>query len=171
MITVLRLSHRPERDKRLSTHVALVARAFGASKLIYSGLRDKKMEQTIEKVANVWGGDFQISYEKNWRKVIEKFNGFKLQLTMYGLDYKKQISKIKKQKNVLVVVGGEKVPWEVYEMVDLNVGVTNQPHSEAGALAVLLENLKLKRNFSGAERRIMPCKKGKNIKKAIQNIK
>ncbi|TLZ95287.1 MAG: tRNA (cytidine(56)-2'-O)-methyltransferase, partial [Methanobacteriota archaeon] len=30
MITVLRLGHRPARDKRVTTHVALTARAFGA---------------------------------------------------------------------------------------------------------------------------------------------
>ncbi len=29
MIAVLRLGHRPERDKRITTHVALTSRAFG----------------------------------------------------------------------------------------------------------------------------------------------
>ncbi|MGC9107424.1 MAG: tRNA (cytidine(56)-2'-O)-methyltransferase, partial [Infirmifilum sp.] len=28
-VVVLRLYHRPDRDKRVTTHVALVARAFG----------------------------------------------------------------------------------------------------------------------------------------------
>ncbi|TFG70124.1 MAG: tRNA (cytidine(56)-2'-O)-methyltransferase, partial [Methanomassiliicoccus sp.] len=30
MIVVLRLGHRPERDQRVTTHVALTARALGA---------------------------------------------------------------------------------------------------------------------------------------------
>jgi len=37
MIEILRLGHRKKRDARLSTHVALVSRAFGASKIYYSG--------------------------------------------------------------------------------------------------------------------------------------
>jgi len=169
MVKILRLSHRPARDKRLTTHIALVARAFGAEEIVYSGIKDKKMEQTIQKLNETWGGNFKISYEKSWRKVISSFKGLKVHLTMYGLDYKKEISKIKNKKNVLFIVGGEKVPWTVYETVDLNIGVTNQPHSEAGALAVLLEKMDLKADFQGAERKIIPSKKGKNIKKLIQN--
>ena len=34
MIIVLRIGHRIGRDKRITTHVALVARAFGANKII-----------------------------------------------------------------------------------------------------------------------------------------
>jgi len=34
MITVLRIGHRISRDKRITTHVALVARAFGADKIL-----------------------------------------------------------------------------------------------------------------------------------------
>ena len=44
MIEVLRLGHRISRDKRISTHVALVARAFGASKIYYTGQKDKSMK-------------------------------------------------------------------------------------------------------------------------------
>ncbi|MGI0148094.1 MAG: tRNA (cytidine(56)-2'-O)-methyltransferase, partial [Thermoplasmata archaeon] len=33
-VTVLRLGHRPSRDKRVTTHVALVARAFGAAGIL-----------------------------------------------------------------------------------------------------------------------------------------
>ena len=33
MITVLRIGHRPARDKRVTTHVALAARAFGGEVL------------------------------------------------------------------------------------------------------------------------------------------
>jgi tRNA (cytidine56-2'-O)-methyltransferase len=34
MITVLRIGHRPERDKRITTHVGLVSRAFSAEKML-----------------------------------------------------------------------------------------------------------------------------------------
>ena len=44
IIEVLRLSHRIRRDVRLSTHVALTARAFGASKIYYSGQHDSSLE-------------------------------------------------------------------------------------------------------------------------------
>ena len=48
MIVVLRLGHRRARDKRISTHVGLVARAFGAQKIIYSGEKDQKLLDSIK---------------------------------------------------------------------------------------------------------------------------
>jgi len=44
MITILRIGHRISRDKRITTHVALVARAFGAEK-IYIDQKDTKIEE------------------------------------------------------------------------------------------------------------------------------
>lgn len=53
MIAVLRLGHRKKRDARVTTHVCLAARAFGASKIILSGEKDektyKKMLKTLLK--------------------------------------------------------------------------------------------------------------------------
>ena len=46
MITVLRLGHRKGRDKRITTHVGLVARAFGADELLIS-TKDEGIEITI----------------------------------------------------------------------------------------------------------------------------
>ena len=46
MITVLRLGHRISRDKRITTHVALVARAFGAYNIIIS-TKDQQIEENI----------------------------------------------------------------------------------------------------------------------------
>ena len=51
MITVLRLDHRLGRDTRITTHVCLTARAFGADKVILSGERDN--------VALLQIGDFE----------------------------------------------------------------------------------------------------------------
>ena len=46
MITVLRIGHRISRDKRITTHVALVARAFGADNILIDSI-DKKIEQFL----------------------------------------------------------------------------------------------------------------------------
>jgi tRNA (cytidine56-2'-O)-methyltransferase len=68
---------------------------------------------------------------------------------------------------VLVVVGAEKVPFDVYERADWNVAVTNQPHSEVAGLAVFLDRLfegrELDREWTGAERRVVPRATGKRI--------
>jgi len=52
-ITVLRLGHRPHRDKRASTHLMLAARAFGADNVFYSGIKDSRIEESIKKVCKV----------------------------------------------------------------------------------------------------------------------
>ena len=59
-IEVLRLSHRIGRDPRLSTHLALTARAFLANKIFYSGDKDSKLEETVNGVTEQFGGDFKI---------------------------------------------------------------------------------------------------------------
>ena len=53
----MRIGHRPERDKRITTHVGLVARAFGAEEMLLSG-RDSHVEESLADVAERWGGDF-----------------------------------------------------------------------------------------------------------------
>jgi tRNA (cytidine56-2'-O)-methyltransferase len=68
---------------------------------------------------------------------------------------------------LLVVVGAEKVPFEVYERADYNVGVTNQPHSEVAALAVFLDRLfgerELERDWEAPDRRVVPQAEGKRV--------
>ena len=58
-IEVLRIGQRIVRDDRVTTHVALVARAFGASK-IYMNEVDPEIQYTVEKMNDTWGGDFEI---------------------------------------------------------------------------------------------------------------
>src|SRR3989338_5793266 len=142
MIIILRLGHRPFRDQRISTHCGLVARAFGADKIIYSGEKDDKFENSIRGVVGNFGGKFEIRHTESWKKTLSEYRkkGFKIvHLTMYGLQIQKEIRKIKKCKKLLVVIGGEKVQPEAYQLADFNVSVTNQPHSEAAALAVFLD--------------------------------
>jgi tRNA (cytidine56-2'-O)-methyltransferase len=156
-VEVLRLGHRPQRDKRITTHCALVARAFGASKMWYSGVKDIVFESSIQKVVEQWGGPFEVEYAKSWRKIMSNFSGKKVHLTMYGED--------KRAKgNQLIVIGGEKVPSDVYQLADLNVGIGNQPHSEVAALAIYLNDINgMKKSFNNARIKIEPLKKGKKV--------
>ena len=55
-IEVLRIGQRIVRDDRVTTHVALVARAFGASK-IYMNEVGPEIQDTVEKMNDTWGGD------------------------------------------------------------------------------------------------------------------
>ncbi len=166
MITVLRLGHRQKRDARLSTHCGLAARALGANAIIYSGERDERLLESIKKVSKNWGGKFKIDYNKDWRKTIRDYKGVKVHLTMYGLPIETIIAKIRGRGDVLVIIGGEKVPGEVYGMVDYNLAITNQPHSEVAALAIFLHEYfrgkELKRKFGG-RLKIVPQAHGKKI--------
>ena len=52
MISVLRLNHRIARDKRITTHVFLAARALGAEKGIFSGEKDDSIIVSVEKISS-----------------------------------------------------------------------------------------------------------------------
>lgn len=170
-VWVLRFGHRKFRDERASMHVALVARAFGAEKIIFEGEKDGGLLQRVEKIADEWGGPFEAEYAPDWVKFVERFKkegGCFAHLTMYGLPLQGQILGIKKKsKNCLVMVGSQKVPIEAYNLADFNIAVTNQPHSEIAALAIFLD-----RYFEGEEmgkewkgrRRITPARIGKIVK-------
>jgi tRNA (cytidine56-2'-O)-methyltransferase len=138
MIAVVRLGHRLHRDYRVTTHVALVARAFGAS-AIYIDRKDTQLEKRIEAVCERFGGDFEIKTGVKWRKIIEEWKGVVVHLTMYGEPIGERIGEIRESEDILVVVGAEKVPYEVYKMVDYNIAIGNQPHSEVAALAIFLD--------------------------------
>nr|AIF07758.1 tRNA (cytidine56-2'-O)-methyltransferase (atrm56) [uncultured marine thaumarchaeote KM3_24_H04] len=69
-IEVLRIGQRVLRDDRVTTHVALVARAFGASK-IYMNEVNPEIKETINKINNTWGGKFEIEFISNWKNVIK----------------------------------------------------------------------------------------------------
>ncbi len=71
---VLRLGHRIERDKRVTMHIFLTARALSASGVIYSGQRDSDLEKRIQALVDKWGGPFKVRFEKNWKRLIENWN-------------------------------------------------------------------------------------------------
>jgi tRNA (cytidine56-2'-O)-methyltransferase len=170
MIHVLRLGHRQKRDERLSTHVGLVSRALGASGITYSGEEDSGLLESIKSVRDRWGGKFEVGYEKSWKRAIDQAKKKKfciVHLTMYGMPLKKKIGKIRKSRKILIIVGSEKVPYEVYKMADYNVSVTSQPHSEVAALAIFLHELQrgkeLEKKFPKAKLQIIPQEKRKKV--------
>ncbi len=172
MIQVLRLSHRLRRDPRISTHVALVARAFGASKIYYSGQHDSSLEDSVNKITKHWGGPFEIEYIKDYLNLIKnkKKKGFYIvHLTCYGLELQKEIQKIREKKNILVVVGSEKVPPEIYKLADLNLSISSQPHSEVSSLSTFLYEYFNRKfpTFKNLKIKIIPQPHGKKTTKFI----
>ncbi|WP_456366757.1 tRNA (cytidine(56)-2'-O)-methyltransferase [Thermococcus sp.] len=174
MIVVLRLGHRPERDKRITTHVALTARAFGADRIIIAAEEDEHVKESVEDVVKRWGGPFEIAFDPSWKKTMREWKesgGIIVHLTMYGIHVDKSLPAIKDElragKEIMIAVGAEKVPREVYEIADYNVAIGNQPHSEVAALAVFLDRLLdgegLRREFKNAKLRIIPQERGKKV--------
>jgi tRNA (cytidine56-2'-O)-methyltransferase len=175
-IVVLRWGHRLQRDARLTTHVALTARALCGSGFILSDIEDKSIQQTMEKLTGHWGGDFFFRMGTSWRSEVREWRrngGLVVHLTVYGENIQTSdvLSKIKAQnKDIMILVGSQKVPGEFYssEVSDFNVGVGNQPHSECSALAIFLdrffEGKELANVFDKAEIEVVPQKRGKKIK-------
>ena len=168
-IEVLRIGTRLVRDDRVTTHVTLVSRSFGASK-IYMYDANPEIKETISKVNKMWGGDFKVEIIENWKDIIKlkKKESFKIvHLTMYGENINTIQDELKKEEKILIIVGAEKVPRETYDMADYNVAIGNQPHSEISALAILLDRIlqgqQLQKKYPDGEREIIPTKKGKNV--------
>ena len=167
-IEVLRIGQRVVRDDRVTTHVALVSRAFGAKKIFMDEV-NPEIKDTLEKINHTWGGDFQIEIIDNWKPLLKhKQKTAKIvHLTMYGESINKISNQIKSEENILIVVGAEKVPREVYELADYNISIGNQPHSEISALAVLLDRIQdgkqFSKTFDDAKRTIIPTNQGKKV--------
>lgn len=170
-IEVLRIGQRVVRDDRVTTHVALVSRALGASR-IYMDEVNPEIVGTVQKINDTWGGDFEVVTIDGWKKTLRTriADGFAaVHLTMYGEPVAEACRRIAAEgdRRILVVVGAEKVPGDVYGIAKYNVSVSGQPHSEIGALAVLLDRLQEGRQFDikfgNAKRTIIPAKRGKNV--------
>jgi len=165
LITVLRLGHRIQRDKRITTHVCLVARMFGADEIIID-TKDEHIEQNIRSVIDRFGGSFSIRSGVKARRFVKDFKGTIVHLTMYSETLENAMNEIDQKNDLLIIVGAEKVPAEYYELATINVSVGNQPHSEVAALALFLDRFTsgswMKKDFNGPVR-IQPSKKGKNV--------
>ena len=184
-VVVLRYGHRPGRDDRMTTHVGLTARALGADRAILPDNAGQSAE-TVREVTNRFGGPFAVELRDDQKAIVRNWEGVVVHLTMYGERIQAVEAEIREAvrggdevadgdgggdgeegRDLLVVVGGEKVPWELYERADFNVGVTNQPHSEVAGLAVFLDRLfegaELDREWADADRRVVPEATGKTV--------
>jgi len=168
-VTVLRLGHRPGRDERITTHVGLTARALGADRVVLAGAASSRADTVVD-ITDRFGGPFDVETTDEPKRRIREFEGTVVHLTMYGepiQDVEADISEAHETAPLLVVVGAEKVPFEVYERADYNVGVTNQPHSEIASLAVFLDRLyegrELDREWDDPDQVVVPMETGKKV--------
>ncbi|TYL37713.1 tRNA (cytidine(56)-2'-O)-methyltransferase [Natronococcus pandeyae] len=171
-VAVLRLGHRPGRDERMTTHVGLTARALGADRVWFPDNASQSLE-TVEDITNRFGGPFDVDLTASPKALIRDWEGRIVHLTMYGervQDVEAEIREAHESEPLLIVVGSEKVPFDVYEAADWNVGVTNQPHSEVAGLAVFLDRLfegrELEREWEDADREVIPMETGKRVEPA-----
>jgi len=170
VIEIVRIGQRLVRDDRVTTHVALVSRSFGAKKIFMTEV-NSEIKDTLDKINKTWGGNFVVEFIDKWKPIVKKKkeeNFRVVHLTMYGESINDVQERIRKEENLLVVVGAEKVPREIYELADFNVGIGSQPHSEISALAILLDRIQkgkqFEKAFTNAKRKIIPTKKGKNVR-------
>ena len=169
-VAVLRLGHRPGRDERMTSHVGLTARALGADRVLLAGEGASRRE-TIEDITDRFGGPFAVETTDSPLGQLDGWEGAVVHLTMYGLPIQDVEGEIRAAfqdgSPLLVVVGAEKVSFDVYEAADWNVGVTNQPHSEVASLAVFLDRLfegtELDREWEDADRTVVPQSEGKRV--------
>jgi tRNA (cytidine56-2'-O)-methyltransferase len=119
---------------------------------------DRSLVSTIRDVVQRWGGDFWIRDQVNWRQEIAKWKhdrGTVVHLTMYGQNLPNVINHLETER-LMVVVGAEKVPPDLFKLADYNVAITNQPHSEIAALSIFLDRVQsgqeLAAEFSGRTR-------------------
>jgi tRNA (cytidine56-2'-O)-methyltransferase len=165
-VSVLRIGHRPGRDPRLSTHLALAARAWGAERMFLHP-PDTELASRLDAVRREWGGTFAIEPASDWRAVVRDHAGGVVHLTMYGEPLDRVLPKLTAAPRLLLVVGGAKVPAELYRRADWNVAVGSEPHSEVAAVAVVLDRLRglpKKGPRRGARRVILPQRKGKRVR-------
>ena len=151
--------------------MGLTARAFGADEIVLAGDRDPSPLETWDSVTERFGGNFESRYEESplsWLRSTSKFGEVTIvHLTMYGEAWRDATPSIPTDKPVVVVVGGTKVPSEVFHLSDYNISVGNQPHSEVAALAVFLDSwlgpIDSKSKFEGAQIKVLPSASGKIV--------
>ena len=87
---------------------------------------------------------------------------------MYGEPWREAVQNISQDAPMVVVVGGTKVPGELFRIADYNVSIGNQPHSEVAALAVFLESLvgtlDESTRFAGGDIEVVPSKRAKKVR-------
>ena len=169
---MLRYGHRAVRDYRVTSHCALVARAFGAKKIIICGAQDNELKQSVDQITQKWGGTFTLEFSDSWREEFQNYkkNGYTIvHTTMYGKPLPEKIEQIRQKQKILLVIGSQKVEKEVYDQSNQNISITLQPHSEIAALAVFLDRFFegefMIKKFPKSKIRISPQEAGKRVLK------
>jgi tRNA (cytidine56-2'-O)-methyltransferase len=168
---VLRIGHRIPRDDRVTTHVCLTARALGADGVYIADVQDRELVERINRVTQEFGGIFTVEAGIPWHSKINEWKrkgGRIVHLTAYGLPLPKVVASIRRSPaDIMVIVGAEKVPGEVFGLADWNVSVTNQPISEVSALGIFLDWLfrhrHLEVRYPNARIQIVPSSRGKHV--------
>jgi Uncharacterized protein conserved in archaea len=154
----------------MTTHVGLTARALGADQVIFPDNATQSVE-TVTDIVTRFGGPFDVKRTDALNRVIREWSGTVVHLTMYGERVQDVTERIRDtclhKESLLIIIGGEKVPSDVYEWADWNVAVTNQPHSEVAGLAVFLDRLfrgqELDEEWTDAEHVVIPQASGKRV--------
>jgi tRNA (cytidine56-2'-O)-methyltransferase len=135
---------------------------------MYLAATDQGVIKSIGDVVSRWGGTFFCTDNVRWRRCITEWKntgGTVVHLTMYGINLPDVIGEIRGKEKILVIVGAEKVPGEVFGLSDYNVAVTSQPHSEISSLALFLDHLfsggELMKTYPDAQIRIIPSRSEK----------
>lgn len=177
-LAVLRLGHRSGRDPRITTHLGLTARALGAHLFLLAGDRDPGVISGLMAVRDRFGGDFEAAQLRAGLGWLRRFvagdaasgtpAGQAVHLTMYGVPWKEAVPRIRRDRPTVIVVGGAKVPGEVYQLCQHNVAIGNQPHSEVAALALFLERwggqAEDAARFEGGRVEVVPSARFKTMK-------
>ena len=169
-VTVVRLGHRHQRDKRITSHLGLTARAMGANHFVLCGDDDQGVLETLTDVTENFGGKFTSEHQPKpmgYLRHFSKQGGRIVHLTMYGEAYDSVANDIPTDAPIAVVVGGAKVPGEIYKLADYNVAVGHQPHSEVSALALFMSEMMGgvagPEQFAGARLEVRPHPSGKVV--------
>lgn len=170
-VVVVRLGHRPGRDERMTTHVGLTARAFGADGVVLPETAGSATE-TITDVTDRFGGPFAVIDVPDPESWLDEWTSAVVHLTMYGLPVESTLDEIVdgfRPDPIAIVVGAGKVGGDLYDRATWNVAITNQPHSEVAALAVFLDRFgqsaDLDRAWENADRSIIPSESGKRVRR------
>lgn len=129
-------------------YVGLMVCVFGVDWVILLDNVGYLMEM-VEDIMGWFGGFFEVEFIEVFNGVICNWEGRVVYFMMYGecvQDVEVDICEVYVEELFFVVVGGEKVFFEVYEGVDWNVGVMNQLYLEVVGFVVFFDCL-----FDGCE--------------------
>ncbi len=133
---------------------------------MYLNPPDPALALRVRSVSDRWGGDFAVVPAPDWRSIVRSYDGAVVHLTMYGLPFERVRSRLGRARRVLLVVGGAKVPPDLYGLATVNVAVGHQPHSEVAAVAVVLAELRgipPPGPWPRSRQRIVPRARGKRV--------